>query len=298
MIKKRYDVISSSLGSYFGVGFNTPDEQLDIDLGITEAVFDDDAQDRMNLGIALEDACLNYFEQKLGIVITDRNTETVFAFDGMLKCKMDGMTVYEGVKTVVENKVSNSTMGAFTNNKGYYMQCQAYMEATGTEQCLLMGLYKGKPIYKLLKKDPEMIEDIKEMVSFVYLLLNGIESRNNYPVHLLEKYSGVKELLEPLENVTDEDKIKFDSLAEIKKQIKELQDQESILKEYLLSTFDKGDLATEDYKVAISERERKGGFDEDTFSIENPDFDVERYRKPSSKYREIRVTFKKPKRVE
>ena len=63
-MKERYDVIASSLSSYFGVGFNTVQEQLDYDLGKEEKVFDDEAQDRLNLGIALEDGCLNYFETK------------------------------------------------------------------------------------------------------------------------------------------------------------------------------------------------------------------------------------------
>jgi hypothetical protein len=37
-IRERYDVIDSSLSSYFGVGFNTVQEQLDIDLGKIEKV--------------------------------------------------------------------------------------------------------------------------------------------------------------------------------------------------------------------------------------------------------------------
>ena len=59
-VKERFDVIASSLGSYFGVGFNTVQEQLDIDLGKTEKIFDEDAQDRMDLGNAMEDGCMNF----------------------------------------------------------------------------------------------------------------------------------------------------------------------------------------------------------------------------------------------
>ena len=66
-IKERFDVIASSLSSYFGFGFNTVQEQLEYDLGLAENIVDDEAQDRMNLGIAMEDGCLNYFEQKMGI---------------------------------------------------------------------------------------------------------------------------------------------------------------------------------------------------------------------------------------
>ena len=72
-IKERYDVIASSL-SYFGVGFNTVQEQLDIDLGKIEKVFDEEAQDRMDLGNAMEDGCINYFETKMGIKIDERNS--------------------------------------------------------------------------------------------------------------------------------------------------------------------------------------------------------------------------------
>ena len=52
-IKERFDVIASSLSSYLGVGFNTVQEQLEIDLGKIEKVFDEEAQDRMNLGNAM-----------------------------------------------------------------------------------------------------------------------------------------------------------------------------------------------------------------------------------------------------
>ena len=94
-MKERYDVIASSLSSYFGVGFNTVQEQLDYDLGKEERVVDEEAQDRMNLGIALEDGCLNYFEQKMGIKIDERNSEYKYAFNDQLKCKRDGRTFIE-----------------------------------------------------------------------------------------------------------------------------------------------------------------------------------------------------------
>ena len=73
--KIRYDIIASSLSSYFGVGFNTIEEQLDIDRGLMVKEVDDEAQDRMDLGNAMEEGCLNYFEKKLGIVIDERNSE-------------------------------------------------------------------------------------------------------------------------------------------------------------------------------------------------------------------------------
>ena len=108
MIKERYDIIASSLSSYFGVGFNTIEEQLDIDLGIIAKEVDEDAQRRMDLGNAMEDGCLNYFEKALNIVIDERNTEYKYAVNGLLKCKRDGRTFIDGIETGVENKYSTS----------------------------------------------------------------------------------------------------------------------------------------------------------------------------------------------
>ena len=73
-MKERFDVIASSLSSYFGVGFNTIQEQLDYDLGNEEKVVDEEAQDRMDLGNAMEDGCLNYFEKKTSLPWTLQNT--------------------------------------------------------------------------------------------------------------------------------------------------------------------------------------------------------------------------------
>ena len=85
-MKERFDIIASSLSSYFGVGFNTVDEQLDIDLGLTEKVFDDEAQERLDLGNCMEDGCLNFFEKKLGIIIDERNNEYKYAVNSLLQC--------------------------------------------------------------------------------------------------------------------------------------------------------------------------------------------------------------------
>jgi hypothetical protein len=104
MLNSRYNVIASSLASYMGVGFNTIQEQLDYDLGKEERVVDDEAQDRMDLGNAMEDGCLNYFEKKMGILIDERNSEYKYACDGKLKCKRDGRTFLDGIETGVENK--------------------------------------------------------------------------------------------------------------------------------------------------------------------------------------------------
>ena len=49
-LKVRYYVTPSSIGSYFGVGFNSPEEQFEIDSAQEESTFDADSLDRMELG--------------------------------------------------------------------------------------------------------------------------------------------------------------------------------------------------------------------------------------------------------
>ena len=86
MNKERFNIIASSLSSYFGCGFNTIDEQLDIDLGLIAKEFDQEAQERMDLGNCMEEGCLNFFEKKLGIIIDERNTEYKFRIQFIKTC--------------------------------------------------------------------------------------------------------------------------------------------------------------------------------------------------------------------
>ena len=171
MKKIRNYVTPSSLGSYFGVGFLSPEEQIEVDLGNTEQYFDEEAEDRLRLGRVLEDSVLNYFEEALGIIIEERNDELRVFYDNKMMGKVDGIAVFNGEKTVVENKISNAKSYKFTENMGYIFQVQSYMMATNTKQALLCGLYQGKPVYKVIYRDEEMIRDIKRMVEFVYDML-------------------------------------------------------------------------------------------------------------------------------
>lgn len=231
MAKKRLEnVIASSISSYFGLGFNDPQDQLEIDLGNMEVEFDDDAQDRMDLGSSLENGCLDYFEKKLSIVIDERNSENKYAVDGLLKCKRDGRTFLNGIETGVENKVSNSNSKNFVDNIDYHIQCQCYMMAWELDQWMLCGIWKGKPQFRIIKADKEMQKDIKEMVETVMGILSGILDKDDFPWHLVEKYSTAKEL-----KVLDDEELEegdlelLDNLGELKtqksiieKQIKEL----------------------------------------------------------------------------
>lgn len=293
MSKQRDYLRASSLGSYLGVGFNSPEDQLKIDLGQVEEDFDEAAQDRMSLGREFEDAALNYFEKKFNIAITNRNLETLPLYGNKLVGKVDGMTLLNGERTVVENKISNSQSYKFTENLGYIIQCQAYMMGTETTQALLCGIYQGKPIYTIIKRDEEMIKDIKEITDFIHSVMLGLDTFDNYPTHLLEKYSK-KKLLEPLTNVTPYDKATFENLATIKEQIKALEKQKAEIENVIKAKYDIGIYADDNIEIKIMEYTKSGGLDIDAFKLDYGTINLDPYRKPDIKYRTI--TTKIPKR--
>jgi len=293
-LKHRDYTTPSSIGSYFGVGFNDPSDQLQIDLGLEDNNFDAEAEARMLLGTVLEDSVIDYFEQLFGIIITDRNDELMEFYDGKMKGKIDGRTMYNGVDTVVEVKVSNAKSYRFTENLGYLMQIQCYMLATGTQQALLCGLYQGKPIYKLIQRDEEMITDIKAMTDYVVDVLIGLDDFENYPDDLVYKYSK-KTLLEPLEEVDLVDIETFSDLTDLKAQKKTIDGEIKVLEGHIKTKFNTGKWENTVYKVALSEGVRKGGIDLDRLSIEHPEIDYSTYMKPSSTYRTLRITRKKVK---
>lgn len=292
MKKIRNYVTPSSLGSYFGVGFNSPEEQIAIDLGQEEAYFDDAAKARMTLGNMLEDATLNYFEHALGVIINERNDQLRTFYDNKMKGKIDGMTIYNGLPTVVENKISNSKTYKFTENMGYVFQVQSYMMATDTEQAIICGLYQGQPIYKVIQKNEEMIQDIKTMVDFVYDMLMGFESWDNFPYHLTEKYSGVK-ALDNLENVNNEDEELFNELADLKAEKASIEQEINYIEEKIKNKFESGKYENDRIKLTISEAVRRGGLDTDRLSIEHPEINYDNYIKPSTTYKTLRVNIKK-----
>jgi predicted phage-related endonuclease len=297
MSKQRDYVRASSLGSYFGVGFNSPEDQLKIDLGQVEESFDEAAQDRMTLGLEFEDAALNYFEKKFGTTITNRNIETLPLYGSKLVGKVDGMTIIDGERTVVENKISNSQSYKFTDNLGYILQCQAYMMGTETDQALLCGIYQGKPIYKIIKRDEEIISDIRTMVDFIHSVMLGLDTFDNYPTQLLQKYSKTK-LLEPLLNVTAYDKATFENLATIKEEIKKLETQKKDIEEIIKNKYDIGIYADTDIELKINEYRKAGGVDVDALTLDYPDIDINKYQKPPVVYRTINTKFPKKKTTE
>jgi DNA-binding protein YbaB len=288
MKKIRNYVTPSSLGSYFGVGFLSPEEQIEIDLGNQEPFFDDDAQARMMLGRNLEDATINYFEEALGIIIDKRNDELINFYDNKMKGKIDGMTVFNGVQTVVENKISNSKSYKFTDNMGYHFQVQAYMLATNTEQCLLCGLYQGVPIYKVIPRNEEMIEDIKQMVNFVYEMLMGFESWENFPYALVSKYSKVTKL-EDIENILDEEIDMLQELSDLKEEKSNLEKEIKAIEDRVKEKWSTGKYENDRIKVTISETHKRGTLDVDRLSIEHPEIDYSKYIKEDVVFRTLRV---------
>ena len=293
-MKERFDIIASSLSSYFGVGFNTVEDQLEIDLGLKEKEVDEDQQDRMDLGNAMEEGCLNYFEKKLNIIIDERNSEYKYAVNGLLKCKRDGRTFIDGVETGVENKYSNSKSKCFTDDFGYELQCQAYMMAWGLDQWLLCGMWQGQPKMKLIKKNEELQKDIEEVVTSVASILMGLNTIEDYPWEVINKYAKVN----ALKSLNDSDIEEYDKellhrIGELKEEIKIKETECKELEEYAKSHYAECRYQDEDYKYVISTGTRKGDIDKDKLSIEHPEIDIESYRKPSTTYSQIRVTSRK-----
>ena len=292
-MKERFYLIASSLGSYFGVGFNTIEEQLEIDLGKRVKEVEPDAQDRMDLGIAMENGCLDYFEKKLNIIIDERNSEYKYAVNGLLKCKRDGRTFIDGVETGVENKYSNSKSKCFTDDFGYELQCQAYMMAWGLDQWLLCGMWQGQPKMKMIKANKELQKDIEELVTKVASILMGISPIEDYPWDIVDKYSKVSQTkLLSSDDMEDYDKELLHRIGELKDEIKIREIECKELEDYAKMHYNDSRYEDNDYKYVISTSERKGGFDEDKLSIEHPDIDLSQYRKPSTTFTQIRVTSK------
>lgn len=290
----RYNVIASSLASYMGVGFNTIQEQLDYDLGKEERVVDDEAQDRMDLGNAMEDGCLNYFEKKMGILIDERNSEYKYACDGKLKCKRDGRTFLDGIETGVENKYSNSSSECFTDSIGYVIQCQAYMMAWGLDQWILCGMWQGKPSYKLIKKDVEIQNDIETIVDAVVEIMMGLRDIDDYPWDIVEKYSKQKQLKVLTDDeLEDYDKQLLNSVGKLKAQKKVIEDKLKELEDYAKTHYEDSKWEDNDFKYTISTSAGRSTFDKATFSIENPTIDIMKYYKEGTPFRTIRCTAKK-----
>lgn len=290
--KQRYTVMSSSLGSYFGVGFNSPFDQLLIDLGEKPNDFDDDAEKRMRLGRMLEDGVLNYFEEEFQTPITNRNRETLDGFNGMLRMKIDGEMVYNGEDTIVEAKVSNSNYEVFTLSMGYYLQCQSYMAVKGYRQAMLCGLYQGKPIYRLISRNEDVIQDIRIVVEAVWSILNGITSFEDYPKAIISKYSGASAQGE-LQEFDDNDVNTILEIQKLDEAIKPMEDHVKDLKDSLRDKYSNVEFDCPTFKFSVKNVSRAGGFDKAFFLQEHPEIDLSKYEKAGSNSKMLIIRAKK-----
>lgn len=302
-MKERFELAASSLGAYFGVGFNNVEEQFDYDLGVKDNIIDEESMDRMELGKILEDASLNYAEYKLKISIINRNVEVVTGFDDKVRMKLDGECIFNGEPTVVENKVSNSASKRFTDDLGYYLQCQAYMETTGYKQALLLGLYQGKFIWKLIPRDEETIAVMREVINFVWEVFNGLADREDFPYHLTDAWAKRIPLdVVPAEELTDDDIALIEELADIKSDpmMKSMEAREKEITDYLKKRFHNQKVDGENFTCSISTVERAGDLDKDalkdTLNSLLPGFDIESFRKPATSYNKVDIRIKKGKR--
>lgn len=286
-MKERFTITSSSLGNYFGVGFEPPMTQLEYDLGEKERVITEADEARMKLGINLEKGMLDYFESVLGISIINRNEKTEECFDGFLRIKIDGETIYQGEPTIVECKVSSTD---FTQNLGYMLQVQAYMHAKGYKQALLCGLSAGSPKYTLIRYNEDIAKDIEEMVYAVRDILNGIADKEDFPWHLVDKYANTDDSKELVEADLNDDILYVQELKEIKDKIKVLESREKELENYIKYNYTNTYANLSDFTFKCSTMERKGSYDMDLLMANHPEIDFESYRKPSSTSTVIRFS--------
>lgn len=283
----RITVQASAIADYMGLGFNTPEDRLLIDLGLKEPIFSKDQKERMELGTILENSVLDFFEGegRLGEKIYDRNTEVRYAFDGMVRYKIDGRTD----DAVVDCKVSASAQ-SFIFNKGYEVQLQTYMVGEGLNKAILLGLDNGKPVQRVFTRNQEMIDDIEHILNNVTLILTGILPIEELDLSIAEKYSGdVFDEKEALEFDVENDKELVEEFAKNNENLKKLEKRQDVLKKYFQSKYPFVEYKDEDVSIKITQRSRKGGLDEARFVTNHPDIDLDNYRKDGSSYKVVTI---------
>lgn len=284
-LKSKYYITPSSLASYFGCGFNSPEEQFLIDSGQEPNIFDDDSKLRMELGNYLENPVTDYFQNIIfGSPITERNTETKWGYGGKIRYKLDGKITIQDVPMIFENKISNSQSYKFTESMGYIIQVQTYMLCEDLSGTVLAGLYQGKPIWKIINRDEEMIKDIETMTNFVYNALNGlVDFYSDYPNDVLAKYSKTK-MYEPITGLSEYTINYLHKLADLNEKKKEVDDKIKELQREHAEDFQitAGRFEDDKIKVTVSCWTQSGGFDLDKFKNDNPTLDLSKYMKPDS----------------
>lgn len=286
-MNERFTIQASSLGDYFGVGFNPVKKRLEMDLGESDKELSKDETDRVMLGKCLENGILDWYEYFLGTPIINRNTETMTFMDGMIRGKIDGECIYNGEPTIVECKDSNSAT-KFTDSLGYILQCQAYMEAKGYKQALLLGLQSGVPSANLIKYDEELVKDIYTVAEHATAILSGIDTMEDYCWNIVDKYKENSEEPEEL-NLTENDFKAIDDLMEIKAKIKELKEAQDKIEKSFKQDRTNAQYSDGTYSVKITTTSRDNGYNMDMIKLAYPDIDFERFKKPSSTMQRLTI---------
>lgn len=283
----RNTIQASAVANYMGLGFRSPQDQLQIDLGLDEPIFSADQKERMRLGTVLEDAVLDYFqgEQWLNEVIFDRNTDRRIGMDHMVSYMIDGRTQ----DAIVDCKVSAS-QESFIFNKGYEVQMNIYMESEGLDKAHLLGLDKGVPTWRTLHKNEELLFDIKVVVSNVYAILMGILPPDMLDLSVAEKYSGTI-YNEDEEVVFDEEKdLAFlMEMVDNKTYIKNLQDRNKEIDAYFKDKYPFTKFANDKVSISIVEQSRKGSLDKAKVLLDYPDLDFDKYVGEPTTFKVIRT---------
>lgn len=287
----RNSVTASTLGSYFGVGYNKPLEQLGYDKGEDEIHFMEAQEQAMEVSSLVEEGILDIVEARNNCIITQRNTETLTAMDGKLRVRKDGFTSINGENYVVEVKHVASG-GNLINNKGYHFQVMAQIIAERekgikVDKGILAGLYKGKYYQIILELTPELEQDIHIMINTVVAILQGDLPETMFPANITDKYSPLQVESEEFKE-SDIDIV--NNLIDIKENIKELKEQEKNATDYLKERYESLDYTTaEGSNITVSNQIRKGKVDLEAIVTDHPEVDIEKYRKEPSSYKVIRT---------
>jgi DNA-binding protein YbaB len=140
----------------------------------------------------------------------------------------------------------------------------------------------------VIPRNEEMIEDIKQMVNFVYEMLMGFESWENFPYALVSKYSKVTKL-EDIENILDEEIDMLQELSDLKEEKSNLEKEIKAIEDRVKEKWSTGKYENDRIKVTISETHKRGALDVDRLSIEHPEIDYSKYIKEDVVFRTLRV---------
>lgn len=144
--------------------------------------------------------------------------------------------------------------------------------------------------------DEEVMNDIVEMTTLVWAILNGELEEDFFPQHLVDKYSGVTVVEEEVVEYEEEDNDLASEFIRIKEEMKHLKKQEDAIKEYFKTKYPYTEYHNDEMKVAVNDRNRKGSIDLDKLITDHPEIDIEQYRKPDSSYKVVDIRAKKAKK--